>query len=87
MQNELIEQGLMLMLYGMGTVFVFLAVLVVVTSLMSAIVKRFFSSVEQKPVNPLVNSPSDAATVVNDPKLAAVIEAAIRQHRAVSTPG
>ncbi|MDH3533237.1 MAG: OadG family transporter subunit, partial [Gammaproteobacteria bacterium] len=35
MQNELMNQGLTLMLAGMGTVFVFLTTLVVAMSLMS----------------------------------------------------
>ncbi|MDH3547683.1 MAG: OadG family transporter subunit [Gammaproteobacteria bacterium] len=41
MENELINQGLILMLGGMGTVFVFLTILVVVTSLMSRLVMKF----------------------------------------------
>ncbi|GHA04645.1 hypothetical protein GCM10008090_12560 [Arenicella chitinivorans] len=41
MQETLIDQGLNLMLYGMGTVFVFLTILVFATVLMSRIVTRF----------------------------------------------
>lgn len=41
MENELINQGLILMLGGMGTVFVFLTILVVVTTLMSRLVMKF----------------------------------------------
>lgn len=41
MQETLIDQGLNLMLYGMGTVFVFLTILVFATGLMSRIVARF----------------------------------------------
>ena len=41
MQPTLIDQGLNLMLVGMGTVFVFLAVLVAAMSVMAAIVRRF----------------------------------------------
>jgi len=44
MQNELINEGLTLMLAGMGTVFVFLTVLVIMTTLMSRLVLRFQSS-------------------------------------------
>ena len=40
MTNNLIDEGLRLMLVGMGTVFVFLTLLVVVTTLMSRIVIR-----------------------------------------------
>jgi len=40
MTNNLIDEGLRLMLVGMGTVFVFLTLLVVATTLMSRIVIR-----------------------------------------------
>lgn len=40
MQNELINQGLTLMLAGMGTVFVFLTVLVIAMTLMSRLVAK-----------------------------------------------
>lgn len=43
MQNELIYEGLTLMLAGMGTVFVFLSALVIITKLMSRLVMRFQS--------------------------------------------
>lgn len=41
MNIELFEQGLELMLAGMGTVFVFLTLLVFATTAMSALVQRF----------------------------------------------
>ena len=41
MQSTLMQGGMDLMLYGMGTVFVFLTVLVFATSWMSALVRRF----------------------------------------------
>ena len=40
MQATLVDQGLNLMMYGMGTVFVFLTVLVLATTLMSALLQR-----------------------------------------------
>ena len=40
MTNSLINEGLELMLVGMGTVFVFLTLLVMVTTLMSRMVMR-----------------------------------------------
>jgi oxaloacetate decarboxylase gamma subunit len=44
MEPTLLDQGVELMLYGMGTVFVFLAILVVATISMSALVQRFFKA-------------------------------------------
>ena len=41
MANSLINEGLTLMLVGMGTVFVFLTVLVGATTLMSRLVMRY----------------------------------------------
>ena len=43
MQNELIREGITLMLVGMGTVAVFLTVLVIAMTLMSRLVLRFQS--------------------------------------------
>ena len=47
MENELIDQGLKLMLAGMGTVFVFLTALVIVTTLMSRILMRWYPDAMQ----------------------------------------
>ncbi|HCS26941.1 MAG TPA: oxaloacetate decarboxylase gamma chain, partial [Spongiibacteraceae bacterium] len=41
MSATLLEQGLELMYFGMGTVIVFLSLLVVVTSMMSSLARRF----------------------------------------------
>ncbi len=57
------------MLFGMGTVFVFLTVLVLATTLMSALVARF--------APPL----PEARDTAVEPRIAAVIAAAIREHR------
>ena len=76
MQPSLMQQGVELMLYGMGTVFVFLAVLVVTTTLMSALLQRF---VKPEPIAepPVANLPVSIA----DDQLIAVIGAAIHQYR------
>ena len=68
------------MLYGMGTVVLFLALLVVSTTAMSRMIGRFFpdpeTSVEVTPERSQGrNSPGD------DPDLIAVISAAIHRHR------
>ncbi len=68
MQPTLLDQGLTLMLVGMGTVFVFLTILVAAMSLMAVIVDRFLPA------------PVDAE--VSEEEVAA-ITAAIAQHRSL----
>ena len=63
------------MLFGMGTVVLFLSLLVVVTGAMSALVKRFAPMEETTPPAPEKRqAPADAV-------LLAVIAAAIHKHR------
>ncbi|MBT8090317.1 MAG: OadG family protein [Gammaproteobacteria bacterium] len=69
MQPTLLDQGLTLMLVGMGTVFVFLSVLVAGMSLMALVVHR------------LTPTPVDVGA--SDEEVAA-ITAAITQHRKVN---
>ncbi len=79
MQADLFSEGLELMLFGMGTVFTFLAILVVVTNLMSMIVQRFFPDA---PESVLSNTPRPPAPVAsNDEQLLAVITAAVHKYR------
>ena len=70
MPPTLLDQGLMLMLVGMGTVFVFLTILVVGMSLMAFVVKRF--------------TPASIEAEVSEEDIA-VITAAIAQHRKTSS--
>lgn len=66
MRNELINEGLTLMLAGMGTVFVFLTFLVIAMTLMARLVSRF--------------QPARDAAHAGDDEIAA-IAAAITEHR------
>ncbi|MDJ0878726.1 MAG: OadG family protein [Halieaceae bacterium] len=75
MQQDLISQGLELTLFGMGTVVVFLTLLVFVTSGMSAFIARFFPP----PPPPIV----EASAI--DARVLAVIAAAVHQHRHQAT--
>jgi len=68
MEAELFEQGLELMLAGMGTVFVFLTCLIYATSAMSALVRRYLPE------------PAADADSVSTEEVAA-ITAAIARHR------
>jgi len=76
MQGDIVAQGLELMVYGMGSVVVFLALLVVCTTVMSTTVKRFFP--EPQPVRRVSRK---AKAVEQDEELVAVISAAVHQHR------
>ena len=49
MQGDIVAQGVELMLYGMGTVVIFLALLILATTAMSQLVERFFPEPELQP--------------------------------------
>jgi oxaloacetate decarboxylase gamma subunit len=76
--DELLSEGLSLMVYGMGFVIVFLTLLVIATSAMSRIVMRF------EPV-PVPKTASKAKTMSSNPaddaQLIAVMTAAIHKFR------
>ena len=80
MQSSLVQQGVELMLFGMGTVFAFLACLVLVTALMSALIQRMTPLKETLPVV----SPQEPAQ--NDEQLMAVISAAVHKYRSRHKP-
>jgi oxaloacetate decarboxylase gamma subunit len=83
--DTLLQQGLQLMLIGMGVVFAFLIVLVGCTNLMSWFVNRYFPEAVPVPVStPVFTSAAPAAV---DATTLRVIEDAIRQHRARSGRG
>lgn len=75
MQANLLERGIELALIGMGTVFVFLTMLVLATLLMSWLIRRLLPEAAAQPV-PAGRKGAD------DGELVAVIGAAIRHHRA-----
>jgi oxaloacetate decarboxylase gamma subunit len=66
MSGNLFDQGLMLMAVGMGTVFVFLTVLVAATTAMSRLIMRFAPQ---------------AVPAAKDEEEIAAIAAAIARHR------
>ena len=82
MQGDLLDQGLELMLFGMGTVLAFLSVLVLSITLMSWILARYFPLVELPSVAPVKSPPAGVSGVgTEDANLVAVISAAIHRHR------
>lgn len=93
MQSTLLEQGSSLMLFGMGTVFAFLTLLVVCVRVMSWVVAKFFAEPEvdlttvsisrASETNPNTHGTSHAPL---DAHLLAVIGDAVQQHRARISP-
>jgi|TARA_B110000438_G_scaffold184725_1_gene176438 oxaloacetate decarboxylase gamma subunit len=79
MEATLIDQGLDLMLFGMGTVFTFLTLLVGVTHLMSMIVNKLAPAEPDALAGAL---PLDTSGAVVDPRIAKVIQVTIDKHRA-----
>lgn len=75
--EQLVAEGLVLMLVGMGTVFVFLTALVLATVAMSRLLARFPDAVAT--VETVAPRPSSAPT--GDVDLVAVIAAALHRHR------
>ncbi len=78
--SSLMNEGLTLMVFGMGFVFVFLALLVVLTNLMSRLVTKY--APDAIPAAARVRTPPPAAQpAANQDQLLAVISAAIHQYR------
>ncbi|MCH8175418.1 MAG: OadG family protein [Proteobacteria bacterium] len=75
--DNLLNQGLELAMFGMGTVFVFLALLIAATKTMSALVLKFQPALADT-VAPVATRSS---LTPEDGQLVAVISAAIMRHR------
>ena len=73
MDNNLLGDAITLTIFGMGFVFLFLALMVVVTNLMSLIVDKIQPTINVPPLN------SDPSNEIDD-KTRAIIEAAIKMH-------
>ena len=80
MQDDIVGQGVELLVYGMATVVVFLALLVVITTAMSRLVTRYFPEAELAAAAPLQKA--TASRPDNDPQLIAAISGAVHRHRA-----
>lgn len=80
MSSSLIDQGLNLMMFGMGTVFVFLTILIFATTGMSKVITRYFpeKAIVAKPARKK-SAALNAGTIA--PATLKVIQAAIEQHR------
>ena len=73
MDNNLLGDSITLTILGMGFVFLFLALMVAVTNMMSLIVDKIQPTVNVPPLN------SDPSNEIDD-KTRAIIEAAIKMH-------
>jgi oxaloacetate decarboxylase gamma subunit len=84
MQGDIVAQGIELMLYGMGTVVLFLALLVLATTAMSNLITRFFHQPEPAAAGVRASDTDKPAEVgaALDPGLVAAITAALHLHRA-----
>lgn len=80
-EADIFMQGVELMVFGIGSVAIFLSLLVVVTSLTSRLMTRYFPEAEPVPVMPRTQRPA-AVPGAEDAQLTAVIAAAIHRHRA-----
>ena len=74
MDSNLINEAINLTLFGMGFVFVFLALMVVVTTMMSVLVKRF-----QPNLNLAATANIELSSGI-DEKTEAIIKKAINMH-------
>ena len=74
MDNNLVAEAINLTFFGMGFVFVFLALMVVVTTMMSLIVKRF-----QPNLNLAATANIELSSGI-DEKTEAIIKKAIKMH-------
>ena len=74
MYSNLLSDALTLTIFGMGFVFVFLALMVIVTNLMSKLLAK---------IHPVINvspSMSSESSIEIDEKTRAIIESAIKMH-------
>jgi oxaloacetate decarboxylase gamma subunit len=74
---EVLADGLGLMGFGMGTVFVFLIILIIATTLMSTLVAKYLPDAPIAPAKAIAQ-PGQRV----DPQLLNVLAAAVKEHRA-----
>ncbi len=82
MESSIIERGLDLMMFGMGTVFVFLTVLIFATTAMSAVISKWFPEKVVEAAAPrkrASSSPSMGMAIA--PATLNILQAAIDKHR------
>jgi len=74
--SEMMSTGVELMLIGMTIVFAFLALLIVMVNIMTAVIQRYFP---EQPISTV--SPASASASHTDAGVIAAISAAVHQYR------
>ncbi|NVK38733.1 MAG: OadG family protein [Gammaproteobacteria bacterium] len=74
--SPIVADGLGLMVFGMGMVFVFLTILIFATNIMSLVVNKYFPEAAPAPAK-VKKQPSQGV----DPQLLKVLAAAVKEHR------
>ena len=74
--NEMMNAGIELMFIGMGIVFAFLTMLVVMVNIMTSLIQRYFP---ETPITAV--TPTSALTSHTDARVIAAITAAVHQYR------
>lgn len=80
MESSIIERGLDLMLFGMGTVFIFLTVLIFGTAAMSAVISRWFPEKVIEAAAPKKRA-STSPSMAIAPATLSILQAAVDKHR------
>jgi oxaloacetate decarboxylase gamma subunit len=80
MELNLIQEGIKFMLLGMGSVFIFLTVLIIVMNIMSKIIQTFFPEHIHSPHLALKKEEINKSKLYKNRKIAA-ITAAIEYHK------
>lgn len=74
METNLVIEGIKFMVLGMGTVFVFLTIMIISMNIMSGIIHKFFPE-------PQANTNATTSSKKDNKKIVAAITAAIAHHR------
>lgn len=77
MEANLLIEGIKFMVLGMGTVFVFLGIMIVCMNIMSYVIHRYFP----EPQLPITPASTPSLEEDNTKKIVAAITAAIKHHR------
>lgn len=76
METNLVFEGVKFMILGMGTVFLFLSLMIAFMNVMSAVIHKFFPEPKPSPSVPKTEAKQD-----DNKKIVAAITAAIMHHR------